>query len=156
MQVQIKAALALASLTSRVSACTLIANLPDNKDTRMFGFLLGLDRPEALPDEIIIALWALSNIAALDANTENKFLEVDFLLDRLGRCAATGTSEEHKGRGDPSPFATSLCLLEFSDWEKFRPAGPFFFPTIPGNVPAVFPLPIQLPPMFVSHQGPSQ
>ena len=94
LQVQVKAALALASLTSRVSSCTLIARLPDNKDTRMFGFLLGLDRPEALPDEIRVALWALSNIAALDANTENKFLEVDFLLDRLGRCAATGTSEQ--------------------------------------------------------------
>ena len=94
MQVRVKAALALASLTSRESACALIASLPDNKDTRMFGFLLGLDRPDALPEEIKVALWALSNVAALDVNTENKFLQVDFLLDRLGRCAATGSSEQ--------------------------------------------------------------
>jgi len=95
LQARIKAAQALASLTWRESACSLIAGLDDNTDTRIFGFLLGLGREEdALPEEVEVGLWALSNVAALETNTENKFLEVDFLLDRIGHCAANGTDEQ--------------------------------------------------------------
>lgn len=94
MQAKIKAALALASLTSRESACMLIAELPENKDTRIFGILLGLEHEDPSSSEVEVGLWALCNIAALDANTEKKFLEVDFLLDRIGYSAAKGTDEQ--------------------------------------------------------------
>ena len=93
-QVKIKSALALASLTSRESACSIIAALPENKDAQIFGNLIGLDRSDALPDEVVVGLWALCNVAALPTNTANKFLEVDFLLDKIGHYVANGRDEE--------------------------------------------------------------
>lgn len=93
-QIRIKSAMALASLTSRESACSIIASLPENADTRIFGNLIGLERPDAHPDEVVVGLWALSNVAALPTNIANKFLEVDFLLDKLGQYVANGRDEE--------------------------------------------------------------
>jgi len=93
-QVKIKSALALASLTSRESACSIIAALPENKDAQIFGNLIGLDRPDALPGEVVVGLWALCNVAALPTNTADKFLEVDFLLDKIGHYVANGRDEE--------------------------------------------------------------
>ena len=94
IQTKVTAALAMASLTSRVSACRLITKLPDCNDARIFALLLGLGRAEAQSQEIIVGLWALCNIAAVEENTEKKFTEVDFLLDRIGRFAASGRDGE--------------------------------------------------------------
>lgn len=94
MEAKIKSALALASLTSKGSTCSIIAALPENKDAKVFGFLIGLERPDPLPEEVVVGLWALCNIAALPTNTANKFLEVDFLLDHIGHHVVYGSDEE--------------------------------------------------------------
>jgi hypothetical protein len=93
-ETKVKAALAFSSLTSRDSACSLISELPDNKDAQIFGLLVGLGRHDAVPEEVVVGLWALSNVAALETNTEKKFTQVDFLLDKVGHCVTRGSLEE--------------------------------------------------------------